>query len=225
MLRELIAKDLRLTRRRLLLNVGVFAVFLTVLASTGDLPPGLLAGAAALMFSFVPVTVVAQEDRNRAAAVACSLPVRRRDVVGARYLLGLGAGAAGLLLAVVLALALPGSPHTAASVLAPGTLLAATATLVVSLAVFLPFTIRFGLIGILGALAALQVLGMAGLALANRFGGAGPRALVRGLVAGVTSTHAALGDALFAGVALAVLAALLLLSVRLATRLFEQKEL
>jgi hypothetical protein len=225
MLRELIAKDLRLTRRRLMLNVGAFAVFLIVLASTGDLPPGLLAGAAALMFSFVPVTVVAQEDRNRAAAVACSLPVRRRDIVFARYLLGLGAGGAGLVLAVTLALALPGSPHSAASVLAPGTLLAAAATLVVSLAVFLPFTIRFGLVGILGALAGLQVLGMAVLAMANRFGGAGPRGLARGAVARAASTHAALGDALFAGATLAVLAALLVLSVRLSMRLFEGKEL
>ena len=226
MLRSLIRKDLLLTRTRLLLNAGLFIVFLIVFAHAGDAPVWLFAWSAALMFSFVPVTVIAQEDRCRAAAVGCSLPVRRRDVVRARYLLGLGSGVAGVAAAFLLALVLPGSPYGASDLFSPSTVLIALTVLALSLALLLPFTIRFGLIGILVALVAFQVLGLAVLALANRFGIAADVRRIAGAAAALVSGfHASLGGiGFFIGV-LALLAAVLALSVQVSTILFERKEL
>jgi hypothetical protein len=226
MLLKVIRKDLLLTRKRLLLNAGLFFVFLIVLVHAGDAPAGLFAWSAALMFSFVPVTVITQEDRCRAATVGCSLPVRRRDIVRARYLLGLGFGVAGVVAAFLLALVLPGSPYGASALFSPSTVLIALTVLSLSLALLLPFTIRFGLIGILVALVAFQVLGLVVLFLANRFGiTAGVRTTIGAAAALVSEFHASLGDAGFFIAVLALLAALLALSAQASTILFERKEL
>jgi hypothetical protein len=226
MLLKVIRKDLLLTRKRLLLNAGLFFVFLIVLVHAGDAPAELFAGSAALMFSFVPVTVITQEDRCRAATVGCSLPVRRRDVVRARYLLGLGFGVAGVVAAFLLALVLPGSPYGASALFSPSTVLIALTVLALSLALLLPFTIRFGLIGILVALVAFQVLGLVVLFVANRFGiTAGVRKTIGAAAAVVSEFHASLGDAGFFIAVLVLLTALLALSVRVSTILFEGKEL
>jgi len=110
--------------------------------------------------------------------------------------------------------------------LAPGTILLGLATLAVSLSVFLPFTIRFGLVWILTALVALQVLGMAVLALANRFGAhAGLRGVTREAIGWVARMHNVLGEAVFFGATLLALAVLLAVSLRVSTWLFERKEL
>jgi hypothetical protein len=226
MLSELIRKDLVLTRKRLLLNAGVFTVFLIFFLHQKDLPVGLYTGAAALMLSFMPITVVAHEDHCRAAAVGCSLPVRRRDIVRARYLLGLGLGVMGLAGISLLALAMPGSPYTAAELFAPATLLSELAVLAISLALFLPFTIRYGLIGILAALVALQALGLAVLYLANRYGiAAGVRGLAQSAGLAITRLHVALGDAAFGVAVLTALGLLLAVSVQISTWLFEHKDL
>lgn len=128
--------------------------------------------------------------------------------------------------ALGLASATDSARATAAVMLAPGTILLGLATLAVSLSVFLPFTIRFGLVWILTALVALQVLGMAVLALANRFGAhAGLRGVTREAIGWVARMHNALGEAVFFGATLLALAVLLAVSLRVSTWLFERKEL
>jgi ABC-2 family transporter protein len=219
MLRKLIRKDLLLTRKRLLLNAGLLLVFVIFLLHWGDIPVGLFAGALALMFSFSPVTVVAHEDKSRAVALGCSLPVRRRDIVRARYLLGLGLGVVGLAGAWLLALAWPWSPYNAAALLAPATLLTALGVLVVSMALFLPLAIRFGFVGIMIVLVGLQVLGVSDLFLANRFG------IAHDTTLSLDWLHSLLGDAGFFVTAFAALAVLLAASLQVSTSLFERQDL
>ncbi|MAG58037.1 MAG: hypothetical protein CMJ83_17260 [Planctomycetes bacterium] len=224
MLRELIHKDLVLNRNALLLNNGLFAVMVTALAhqGIGGQEYGFFSS---LFFSFTAITVLVREDKFKARALGCSLPVTARGIVIGRYVLGPAAGGAGALFALSLPLVLPTSSIPGDQILAAETALTCISTITITLALLVPVTIRFGMFGILALLVGLQVLGVAAFALARRFEDValGPGHAVRWIASALGDAHAALGGLGFSLATLACLAIVSMLSCQASVAIFERR--
>lgn len=223
---RLARKDWVLNRRAVILNAGIFSVFLIVMAHDAKFPPAEYLLMSALLFSFLIPTLLAREDKFRAAAFTCSLPATRRSIVRARYASGLVVGLLGIALAVLLGLGLPTSDFTARSLLAPARIETGVATLVVAMSLLVPFTFRFGMLGILVFLVVMQVLGLALFAVA-RYAGVtdGVGDAIGGIVSFLSRAHAELGEGLFAAALILALALLFAASCRLSERIFAKRDL
>ena len=189
----------------------------------GDFSLGLWSGLVAVACAFLPVMVIGREDKFRAAALTCSLPVTRKDIVISRYLGGwlVAVLAAAFAVATMLVLIRMGVWRSAEPV--------ATVPVVVlsvigcALASIMPFVLRFGISGVIGFLVALQLVGMAVLLASALFGVDFFRAAFRSASA-IASTREALGPAGFALACLAGVAALNLASCRLSIAVFRGRE-
>jgi len=223
---KLLRKDLIFNRRML---AGTYLFHLLLLSGFAmrdhSLPVPLYAGFAAVMCGFLPLSLVAREEKFRTAAFTCSLPVTRQAVVSARYVGGgliafLGAG-------LILALGyLVPQIGLAGRGVGPGApLLVAFAVVGVVQAGLLPFTIRFGLVGLMVFLVAAQVLGMLVMLLAVFTGGGTIRGVLDGWAAALHALHAALGDAATAGAVVAGVLLLNLVSHRISCWLFRRRQL
>lgn len=225
MLREIIRKDLVLNRNAILLNNGIFAVMVAFMAheKMGGTQYGFISS---LLFSFPVITVLVREDKFKARALGCSLPVTGRRIVAGRYVLGLGAGLVGAALALLLPVVLPSSPIPTDEILNATTLLTSLTTVTLVTAVLIPFTIRFGLMGILVFLVGMQVLGVAAFSLARAFEGSmGPQHVIGAVADAVRAAHAFLGATAFAIALLACLAVVAGISCQASMALFERRRM
>jgi len=159
-LRNLIAKDLILGQRMLALNGGIFTLYFAALLMLEHVAAGGYAAIAGLMCAFLPVTVIARDDKFKANALICSLPVTRSAVVLARYIQGLALGLLGLVVAFIVGVIAPWSALDTAELLTGCTVMAAVTVVAITLALVLPLLQRFGFIGLLGFLLAAQFLGV-----------------------------------------------------------------
>jgi hypothetical protein len=229
MLHRLLMREWILMRRALLLLIGIYTFFQAYFVCRVDSAREWLVFAA-VYASFLSLTLFLREDKFHATAWSCTLPIRRQDLVQARFLaswiLVSGALALGLILAVVM----PGSQVQIAAVFDPSTLLLAAAVVTVILALMLPFAIRFGLIGVIIFLVGIQVLGTVVLLIAvNTSARARPaRGLLSGGMEALTDGLVGLREFLSPpGFYLVVALALILvnwLGFRLAVALFRRRE-
>ncbi len=225
-MRRVMEKDLILNRRIILINGLIFAASLTLFTIMDpEIPPRVYAGFSALMVAFLPAVIVTREDKFRAMVLGCSLPVKRRTIVQARFLLSLAMGLGGVLLAFLLAVVLPFARFRPEELFAWGPLLTGVSGIIVVLALFLPFTLRYGMKGLLIFLIAAQVLGVVLLTLVQVTGSSADRLLLGKIIGGIGRLHAALGQGGFSLLLLAFLLAVLGLSYLISVRVFERREL
>jgi len=227
-LRNLIHLDLFLGRTVLALNGLLFtfwfAFFLWM--SGKDVSAGAYIVLTSVMSVFLPVTVIVREGKFNAAALTCSLPVTRREIVRARYGLAIGLGSCLIVVAIAVGLLCPWSHLAAPKLVAPRALLLALTMIVLEVALLLPFLLRFGWIGIIALLIALQVLGIVALTLSRLLGHSTPFGLgIKALANTLRWLYAKLGDPIFVAVWAAVLLLVTVASCALSTWLYERRNM
>ncbi len=223
---KVMLKDLILSRSVIMVNAGIFTVFLAFFATfPPDLPPGLYAAMASLMLAFLPVGMVIREDKFDAMILQCSLPVRRRTVVQARYILSVGMAIVGILVALLLGGLVPYSNFGLFDLLAPAPILAALTLVTLILSFLLPFSLRFGARGLFIFLIGAQVLGVVLLTITMATQSSMDQRIVEAVIRFFVNAHETLGGPGLAGVLLAILTVLLGLSYLVSLRVFENREL
>jgi hypothetical protein len=222
----LVRKDLIFNRRMLGWNFLFYLLFLPGFAIYDDsIPLPLYAGFAAVICAMMPLTLVAREDKFRASAFTCSLPVTREAIVGARYLGGglLALLGAGLIIAVGYLVPQTGFATRGAGLAVP--LLVAFVVIGLVQAALLPFTIRFGLTGLMVFLVVTQFLGMLAMVLAVFAGVAIVRATVGWIGPTLRALQMAFGDVAVAVLLVVAVALLNVASYRLSCWLFRSRDL
>ena len=223
---RVIRKDLLLNKNVMLINGLTFGACLIFFATTGaDLPPRHYAAFASFMVAFLPAVMVTREDKFNAMMLGCSLPVKRKTIVQARFLFSVGLAVFGILGAFLLAAFVPSSQFRPADIFAWGPFLTGMTGITIFLSLLLPFALRFGMKGILIFLIATQVLGVTLLTLVKMTGSGVGRRIVESVIGFFVRSQQALGPTGFNLLLAAVLLCLLGLSYLVSVRVFENREL
>lgn len=228
MLGNLLYRDWKLHGLHVLIVLGMFVAFQVYFVLRVESPRLWMVFTSVFMGmqTIVPFT---REDKFRSASWTCTLPVRRRHVVQARWIEAWMLLGAGLVLGLALAIVLPGSQIDLAEALQPDTLLLAAGIASGILVLVLPFTIRFGLLGIMIFLVIAQIVGAGLFAITVLTGGKnGTGHALETIIEGTRSTCLALQSAWTSPVFhLALLATLVVLNwagYRLALALYRRRE-
>jgi hypothetical protein len=225
---KLLRKDLILNWRALATTYALWSALwlgYPALRPGGDTSFNAWAVMVSLACAFLPVMLLVREDKFKAGALACSLPARREDIVVSHYVAAWLVAVAGAAVAVgvMSVLSIAGM-----SELAPPTAripIVSAATIGVVVAVFLPFTLRFGIAGLIGFLILAQLVGIAALLASAMFGGAGGlRAAITAAASFLTSTRETLGPIAFSALILAAVLALNVASCRLSVLVYRTRE-
>ncbi len=225
---KLLRKDAILNGRVLALTYGLWSAFwlgYPVLRPGGDASFNAWAVMVSLPCSFLPILMIAREDKFKAGALACSLPVTRDAIASSRYVGGW------LVALVAVAIAVGAMAIMSAAELtdlAPPTYwlpVAVVVTIGLVVASLLPFTLRFGMPGVLVFVVSAQLAGIVALLVAAMFGGLGGLGTtVRSAVRAVVRMRDALGPAGFSAAAIAAVLLLNLASCRLSVRIYRRRE-
>jgi hypothetical protein len=218
--------DFILNRTALLSNLVFMGAFMVFMSSWKEgASPGSYAVFSGLMMAFVPVMVVTREDKFKAMALGCSLPLTRKTIVGSRYLLALGAAVLGIGFAMTLGVLAPTSRLTASALLRPEIILRALSVTLLLIAILLPFTLRFGAFGLILVLASFQVLGIVALTLVKYTASSTDRRLVGTIVEGIGSLYQWAGPGGFYVMLTAFLILVLVASFYSSLWVFRRREL
>lgn len=229
MLPRLLLREWILTRRALLVIVGLYLAFQAYFVCRVSSPRQYLVFAS-VYAAMLTLTLFLREDKFHAAAWSCSMPFSRLDLVRARYFAAWIFTAGLAALALLLAGILPFSAVHVSAVFNPATLLQAFAAVTIILALMLPFAIRFGILGVMIFLVGIQMLGAVVLLVAvNTRGDSRPsRSLLSGGIEAITDGLVALRDLLspagFYAAAVLILVLANWLGYRLAVALFRRRE-
>jgi len=159
-LRHLIRFEVLLSRKALLIMLGIFAPFFVWAAVY--LPS---ARFYIVMTSFfiglsLPAGVHGREDKFKTTALLCSLPVRRSSVVLAKFTASWLIMGAGFLFAIAVVALFPLANFPLGEFLKAREVLLALGLTSLGFALVLPFIIRFGITGVLIGTAVAQLLGV-----------------------------------------------------------------
>lgn len=226
MLLRLLRRDLLLHGRMLLISYAIFLAFEAYFALRVSSARFWLT-AAAIYASFLSITVFAREDKFGSSAWTCTLPVRRSQIVRARFAAAWLLVAAALATGAAMAALLPGTRVVLAEIFRPATLLSAATAVTLVVALMLPFLIRFGLLGIMIFLVGIQLLGAGVLALAMVLGRHG-RHLTLGIGSvfhAVRSAYEAFPPAISIVLTIALLFAINWAGYRFSVFLFRRRDL
>ncbi len=113
-----------------------------------------------VMSSMIPFMIFTREEKSKALAVTCSLPVSRRQIVLARYVLCWLLTLAIEVLMTGAVLLFPGSKQESSDLLKPNMFIFALAMMTAILSILMPLLIRFGMAAIFVVLIGAQVLGI-----------------------------------------------------------------
>ncbi|MCU0250355.1 MAG: ABC-2 transporter permease [Vicinamibacterales bacterium] len=223
MLRNALRKDLLLNARHLW---GILPWFLWVAYAMSEPDAGrITAVGAAFIGALMATTMAAREDKLRTSATLASLPVSRRTLVEARYLVACIVGAATYLIVVVMAAALPWSVQRAAELVEPRTLLLTLTLASTAIALLMPVVIRYGLLGVMVFLGAFQVLGVAVMVAFEFFGLRSAVGIFRVVERSIAALHQGLNQPVVIVETAAVVALATWLSFRLSVFLAERRDL
>jgi hypothetical protein len=223
MLRKLFVKDMILNGK---VFFGLLWLFVWVAYAAGGMTgPGMATILGAVAATLMTVTLGAREGRFHATAVSFSLPVTRRDIVTYRYLVGHLVGVAAVLLTCLLMVAVPWSKQTAAQVFEPKTMMLALVAVSLTIAMGMPFVLRFGITGLFVGLGGLQILGLLAIVLGAAIGSAFALRPVMGACERIVSNvHQSLGSAAYAIELLSAVALVTWASFRLSVWLIERRD-
>jgi ABC-2 type transport system permease protein len=154
-MKGLLIKDLLVLRRYIKSLAGIWAVYLAF-AFLGD-SAGVMANFVMILCIMIPIASLSYDEQAGWNRLGASLPVSRREMVGAKYLLAILLSIAGAALTAMLwaILAFLGRASLAESLLTTGLLLVGG---LIAISVLLPVVYRFGVEHSRAILAALFVL-------------------------------------------------------------------
>lgn len=178
-----------------------------------------------LMCAFLPIMIVSREDKFKAGALACSLPVTRDTIVASKYVGGWVVALVGVAVAVAAMWPLQAAGWTEMTAPTLRLPLGVVVTVGLVLTLLLPFTLRFGVAGLIGFLVVMQLLGIALLLASAMFGGGGGiRPAFTAGVSAVGWVRATLGPVGFTVATVVAVVALNVSSCRLAVWVFRRRE-
>ena len=226
--RPLLVKEYHLNKKAL----GIFVVMITacIVFMIVTMPTEKVYGFHLVLTTFmvavIPVTVIAREDKLKAQAFGCSLPVNRGRIVTARYLMAWMVSILSLAWIWLLYLILPGSKVDLQMILSPKNLIPTLLLLALLLSMLLPFVIRFGATGLVLFLLFMQVLGAVALFIgAVAAEGLGPREILTATAHTIARVRAATGEPGFVAVLIGLVIAMNGMSYLVSRLLFLRKEL
>ena len=223
MLRNALRKDLLLNARHLW---GILPWFLWVAYAMSEPDAGrITAVGAAFVGALMAATIAAREDKLRTTATLASLPVSRRTLVEARYLVAYIVGAATYLVVVVMAAALPWSVQRTAELVETRTLLLTLTFASMAIALLMPVVIRYGLLGVMVFLGAFQLLGVGVMVAFEFLGSRSGVGVFSAIERGIVALHRGLGQPVVILETAAVVALATWLSFRLSVFLAWRREL
>ena len=197
------------------------------MSGSGHMPFGVWGGGVSVACAFLPIVMILRDDKFRAGALTCSLPVKRETIVASKYAGGwmLALSAVAIAMLAMAALSLFG----VRPLLPPTPMLPVTVITVIGvvLAVMMPVAIRYGSAGVMGLLVALQILGVVALMASALFDVRllqGLESAVRAIVRGGTQLRGAIGPGAFSVVVVAGVLALNYASFGLCSRLYGRRE-
>jgi hypothetical protein len=223
----LLRKDLILNRRALLTGYAFWSVlwfYLPLSDSAGEFSIGTWTALVSVACAFLPIIMVVREDKFKAAALACSLPVTRDAIVSAKFVGGwvVALAGAGVAVGAMLLLAWLGvRPIEWPLGRLPVAVIGVMGTV---LALMMPFALRFGIAGVLIPLVSLQVVGILVMLTTSLSGGSALRHGVGAVAAAVAEARAELGDVAVGLAAVAAVALLNLASWRLSVVVYAKRE-
>lgn len=230
MLPKLLHREWVLNRTTLLLMAGIFGAFEIFSATSVDSARAWIV-MATLYAAFLTVALFVREDKFRATAWTCTLPVTRVELVRARFVAAWLMVVVALSGATVLAAIVPGGSVPVVELLDLSTLLIVATVATLIFAWVLPFTIRFGMLGIMLFLVVGQLAGatllLVGSTINRRSGGGGRpiRAALGAIGDGLVSIREVLSPPLFAVAVVLTLIAVNWLAYRFSAYLFGRREL
>jgi len=223
-MRQLLWKDLIFSKYTLLIFLPMISL-LVPLYTTRGLPAGIFVAFVALMTAFIPLSLLAQEDRFRSLILTCSLPVTRPMIVRAKFVGGWIMALAVCLYGLFLGLLLPGSKLTMEEVFTVRNVFVILTLITLALAFLMPFTLRYGFVGMMVLLIGFQLLGvLLMLSTATGLTGISLRTLIPATRETMTSWHSQLGATLFYTLYLLVLVGLNAGSCRLTQSVFQRRD-
>jgi ABC-type transport system involved in multi-copper enzyme maturation permease subunit len=223
MLRNALRKDLLLNARHLW---GILPWFLWVAYAMSEPDAGrITAVGAAFIGALMATTMAAREDKLRTSATLASLPVSRRTLVEARYLVAYIVGAATYLVVVVMAAALPWSVQRATELIELRTLLLTVTLASTAIALLMPVVIRYGLLGVMVFLGAFQALGVAVMVAFEFVGSRSAIGVFSAIERRIAALHQGLNQPVVILETAAVVAIATWLSFRLSVFLAERRDL
>jgi hypothetical protein len=223
MLRKLFVKDMILNGK---VFFGLLWLFVWVAYAARDLNgAGMATVLGGIAATLMTVTLGAREERFHAAAVSFSLPVTRRDIVRHRYLVGHLVGVVAFLATCVLMALVPWSKPTFAQIFDPKTMLFSLVAVSLTIAVGMPFVLRFGVTGLFVGLGSLQLIGVLTFVLGAVVGSAfAMRRVFQACERIIVTTHQNLGSAAYAVELLLAVALVTWVSFRLSVWLIERRD-
>lgn len=217
--------DLILNRTALVSNLVIMTGFLVFMSSWEEgASAGTFAFFAGIMMAFVPVMIVTREDKFKAMALGCSLPVTRATIVRARYVLAVSSSVLGILLALTVGALVPTSQLGVSGLFRLGVVFHALSVTTLVVALLLPFTLRFGAMGLIMVLASSQVLGIVALTTVKATRSSVDERLVDSIIQAVGDLYAWAGAGGFYLLLLAFLGVVLWASYALSVRIFRTRE-
>lgn len=218
----LIRKDLLLHKAAFFGFTPVLLIFLAWYARQGDSQNAFVTFAC-IYAAIMPMVIIAREDKFKAEAFVCSLPVTRREIAQGKYVVSWCVAFTFAVVALVIySIFAEGRAADVWSIPTAGRVLL---TLTVALSIMLPFLLRFGWMGLIVGLVGFQILGIVTLLLFRalktdlRIGD-----VFRSVSEFIDSLNVQLGDPLFLLLAAIFLLFCNLASCRIGIALYEQRE-
>ena len=230
MLPKLLYREWILHRQVVALMFGIFGAYQIYAMMNMDSARGWVVFAA-VYSAFLTAALFIREDKFRATGWTCILPIKRIELVRARFIASWVMVVAALGGATLLAAVLPGTKFPVSEIFDTSTLLIVAALTTLIFAWVLPFSIRFGMVGIMIFLVGAQLGGVLLLLIGsrmNRASGGGGRPIRTTLAAisdALVSARETLSPTLFVVVVIVVLIVVNWLAFRFASFLFDRREL
>lgn len=224
-MRNLILKDLILNKKFLLWMGLLYFIYIAVFGSRIDNPRVDAVFITFLCF-VMPVMIFTREEKFKGTVLSCSLPVTRKQIIQARYILGWLLMLALYVLATIAILAVPGSKLGPEDLLNARMIMFALVLMALYFSILLPLLVRFGMVGFFVFLISMQVLGFVTLALASQ---SALKLNIRSLIAAIKnafiSLSSHLGTPAYYALLIAVMIVLNLASFACSVSIFKRKDL
>lgn len=218
----LIRKDLLLHKTAFYGYTPVMVIYLAYLASQVS-SRGAFIVFACIMSTILPMVLITREEKFGAEVFVCSLPVTRRQVVHAKYIICWFIAFVLAMMGLVLYSIFAGQGRLEIWSVSNASLVFFVLSL--GLGVALPFSLRFGWTGLIAGLVGMQLIGIILLLIVNNFStNFRLRDVFVALSDFIAGIHSQLGDPLFYVAVVIILTIFNLASCKIGAALFERRE-
>jgi hypothetical protein len=218
----LIRKDLLLHKTAFYGYTPVMVIYLAYLASQVS-SRGAFIVFSCIMSTILPMVLITREEKFGAEVFVCSLPVTRRQVVHAKYIICWIIAFVLAMMGLVLYSIFAGERSLEIWSVSNASLVFFALSL--GLGVALPFSLRFGWTGLIAGLVGMQLIGIILLLIVNNFStNFRLRDVFVGMSDFIAGIHSQLGDPLFYVAVVIILTIFNLASCKIGTALFERRE-